>query len=67
MKAKIGDIEIEGTPEEIKEFVNSHTGKPMETSNPSIATSNVGVLDRSEETDTNIHTQIKKEVDKDYV
>jgi len=35
-------------------LVHSHTRKTMETSNPSIANSNVGVLDNSGETEPNI-------------
>ena len=65
------------SPELVKNSVNSsrttedthsHTGKPLNNlgclSNPSIATSNVGVLDKSREMDTK--QELNKEILNDY-
>ncbi len=51
-----------------KEVINSHTGKPLDSTssaNPSVATSNVGVLDGGDREPHNIHTQNKELIDKD--
>ena len=69
MKAKIGNIEIEGTPEEIKEFI-SQQDKTTERRIVSSSHSTSQSLDNHEsgvdKTADNIHTQIADEVNKDY-
>ena len=66
MKAKIGNIEIEGTPEEIKEFVNSQQLNDVKEARGSSNLPKMGLSASNFSSADNIHTQIKKEVDKDY-
>lgn len=71
MKVKVGDMDIEGTPEECKAFLKNLEDATIHSA-PNSPLSNVPnrklekVVPSQDKIEDNIHTQIKKEIEKDY-